>query len=121
MYVPYYLTFLACLVLNWKEIALKSVNNNNLVSPPMKLCFIALYLILDGMTFVIRSTSESDVSHFGHFSGFITGFFVGVIVLEDIKKEKWETALKIIMAITLLIFSIILIVMNATKVCITDD
>lgn len=106
---------LACLVLNWKEIARKALAKKDLVSPPCKLCLIALFLILDGFTYALDP--GLNVSYFGHFCGFITGFFFGVISLEDVRKEKWERCLKIVFAGMLIIALIILIAMNITNTC----
>ena len=65
-------------------------------SPLMTFALIFLYLILDGVLVLIATLRESNhkTCYGGHAFGLLSGFIVGIIILENRIEEPWENILR---------------------------
>ena len=71
------------------------------------LCFnfslVILYLLIELILFATHD--DGKISHSGHFCGLLSGFVVGFIVLDNRKKDPWETITgKVLMILYAIVF-----------------
>ena len=81
------------MVLNFKEECLPTLGS-------LKMCklftlffnfsVVMLYLLIELILYGTQH-GEGKISHAGHFCGLLSGFVVGFIVLDNRKKDSWET------------------------------
>ncbi|XP_076440786.1 rhomboid-related protein 3-like [Babylonia areolata] len=110
---------LAAVVTNWKEMNYKLCDQEEfdtrpccalsrvLVSAPARLALVVLIVVPDtGLAIVRRVALDEDlrVGVSAHVGGFLTGLFLGIPVLKNIKKHAWETNLG---WVTLVVFLVV--------------
>ena len=64
---------------------------------------VILYLLIEIILFA--TDDHGKISHSGHFCGLLSGFVVGFIVLDNRKKDLWETrTVKVLMILYAIVF-----------------
>ena len=74
---------------------------------------VILYILIEIILFA--TDDHEKISHTGHFCGLLSGFVVGFIVLDNRKKDTWETVLGKVFIILYSIVFLGMMLMHMTK------
>ena len=103
---------IAYILLNYKE-EIGSLNTVakkfwNPFQVPMRIVTMFVFLVVDA-SFSLTS-DIAKISHDGHFIGAVSGLLVGIMVVENLVKEKWETYVQKFLTVLCLVVFIGLII-----------
>lgn len=92
------------LVLNWSEMSFRWY----------RLIAIAIFVTIDVGTalYTHYEACEPDISHLGHVGGAVTGFLLGIVMLRNLRRHRWEKYFQIFCGMVFLAFVAALIVLN---------
>jgi hypothetical protein len=74
---------------------------------------VILYILIEIILFA--TDDHEKISHTGHFCGLLSGFVVGFIVLDNRKKDPWETIVGKVFIILYAIVFLGMMLMHMTK------
>ena len=80
---------------------------------------VILYLLIEIILFATHD--DGKISHSGHFCGLLSGFVVGFIVLDNRKKDAWETIWRKVLIILYAIVFVGMMLLHMGRTKYLDD
>ena len=107
------------MVLNFNEECIKPKNLKDLKNMCklftlfFNFSLVILYILIE---IILTATDDHEkISHTGHFCGLLSGFVVGIIVLDNRKKDPWETRTRKVLIVLYAIVFLGMMLLHMTK------